>query len=125
MFSCQKQGQLIQYATEDLELLPSLSVIDNDLIVPLDSTLFPEKPESSARLASVFDHLYQLNGLSFYLQPKNVYLGLNTLQTTSLGQEVVLAARPPGNNSQLFYLQFLPQRLVYNHLFDQNIYHRV
>jgi hypothetical protein len=108
MFSCQNQGELEQYSPEGLEELSTRSVVYNDSIVPLDSTLFPEKPESSVRLASVFDHLYQLNGLSFYLQPKSVYQGLNTLQTTSLGQEVVLAARIPGNTSQLFYLQFLP-----------------
>jgi len=112
MASCEKHMDLPQTTDELLakETLSKMALHLHDSIVPLDSTLFPKvsREQQKNQIASAFSHLYELNGLTFYLEPKNVYLGNNTLQSTSLGQEVVLGSRSPGNNAQLFYLQFLP-----------------
>lgn len=110
--SCEKQMDYDQGSNEILKEMSTLSAEVQDSIIPIDSTLFSQYKKvnkaNSALFASVYEHLWELNGMEFYIQPKNVYLGKNTLQTTSLGQEVVLGTRSPGNNSQLFYLQFLP-----------------
>lgn len=107
--SCQKQVGLEKDFTEELgELSTQFTFKEGDSIIPLDSTLFPKKPESNFQPYSAYEHLSELEGLTFFLSPKSVYQGLNTLQTTGLGQEIVLGSRSSGNDAQLFYLEFLP-----------------
>jgi len=63
---------------------------------------------NTAQYASIYEQLYELEGLNFYIQPKSVYFGKNTLQTTYSGGPVLLGTKSPGNSQQLFYFQFLP-----------------
>ncbi|WDF54366.1 ETX/MTX2 family pore-forming toxin [Mucilaginibacter sp. KACC 22063] len=89
--------------------LASLSMI-GDSIVPLDSTKFPKKPKKLKAMSTsdVFNDLYQLNGINFFIQTKDAYFSKNTLQSQGKGKEVILAPYSSTNGNQLFHLRFLP-----------------
>lgn len=83
---------------------------ENRTILPLDSSDFPksEKTIFNQLNSSVFNHLYQLEGMTFFIQPKVSYLSNNTFQTDGLGRELTIKPQVAGRASQLFYFQFLP-----------------
>lgn len=109
LFSCSKDDELDSESSNSEEVYLT-SQIDKDSIIPLNPKDFPsvKKNNLQASQASTFSNLYELEGLEFYLQSKNSYLGNNTLQTNGKGQEVELTSYSSSNQAQLFYLQFLP-----------------
>lgn len=96
-------------AIDDLDAQSLVSI--NDSIIELDSTKFPKKKKNLARrydYPDVFTYLYDLNGMEFYIQPKDNASGRNTLQTNGQGRELTLQPYAQNNTAQLFYFRFLP-----------------
>lgn len=87
------------------------NLVVNDSIIPLNPEDFPDienETNASATQSSVFSDLFQLEGMAFFIKSKNNYFGNNTLQSTGIGKEVVLAPHSAASEAQLFYLEFLP-----------------
>jgi len=111
--ACEKQmDDFAEGSNEALEGTAPFIPVVQDSIVPLDSALFSQYEKvpkmNTAQYASIYEQLYELEGLNFYIQPKSVWFGKNTLQTTFSGGPVILGTKSSGNNQQLFYFQFLP-----------------
>jgi len=118
LISCSKEEEIDpQFANPSMEKNADLKQISkqasvlNDSIIPLNPEDFPDIDIENNALStqtSVFSDLYQLDGIEFFIKSKYSYFGNNTLQSTGKGNEVVLASYSTTNDTQLFYLQFLP-----------------
>lgn len=111
LFSCAEDNFDVPETT-NTEL--SNKSFEGDVIVPLDSLMFKAKLPSVANKTNnvqtmdVWTMLYQLNGIDFYIQSYDSYLGKNTLQSNGKGQPITLQTFSNSNQAQLFRLSFLP-----------------
>lgn len=98
-------------------------ILDNDSIIQLNEKDFPKHNTVKKRLMAsdnIWQDLYQLNGIEFFIQSKDTYFGKNTIETYGKGKELKLSAYSPSNPAQLFYIKFLPpstgiQYLIYSY----------
>jgi len=85
------------------------SLANDSIIVELNPDDFPKIEKVKTRGSDyLWEELYQLNGIEFFIQSKNTYFGKNTLETQGKGAEMKLSAHSITNKAQMFYLKFLP-----------------
>lgn len=107
--SCQND-EIIDGIESANEVIETRCLSANDsTIVELNPDDFPKIEKSQTRGGdNVWEELYQLNGIEFFIQSKDSYFGKNTLETQGAGKELKLSSLSMTNNAQLFYLRFLP-----------------
>lgn len=109
LISCQNDEIMggIEDAKEVIQTR-SLSVNDST-IVELNPADFPKIEKNKVKGGDyLWDELYQLNGIEFFIQSKDSYFGKNTLETQGAGNELKLSEFSITNDAQKFYLRFLP-----------------
>lgn len=109
MTSCQNNEVMDELVNaKEVMCTRNLSVNDST-IVELNPTDFPEVEKKRSRGGdNVWEELYQLNGIEFFIQSKDAYFKNNTLETQGAGKELKLSQFSVDNDAQKFYLRFLP-----------------
>lgn len=107
--SCQND-EIIDGIESANEVIETRCLSANDsTIVELNPDDFPKIEKSQTRGGDdVWEELYQLNGIEFFIQSKDSYFGKNTLETQGAGKELKLSSLSMTNTAQMFYLRFLP-----------------
>lgn len=109
IISCQND-EIIGGIEDAKEVIQTRSLSVNDsTILELNPTDFPKIEKNKERGGDyLWDELYQLNGIEFFIQSKDSYFGNNTLETQGAGKELKLSQFSIMNTAQMFYLRFLP-----------------
>ena len=107
--SCQNDEVIGELMNTKEEMCTRSLCVNDSTIVELNPTDFPEIEKKKARGGdNVWEELYQLNGIEFFIQSKDVYFNNNTLETQGAGKELKLSKFSADNDAQKFYLRFLP-----------------
>lgn len=107
--SCQNEEVIGELMNTKEEMCTRSLCVNDSTIVELNPTDFPEIEKKKARGGdNVWEELYQLNGIEFFIQSKDVYFNNNTLETQGAGKELKLSKFSADNDAQKFYLRFLP-----------------
>lgn len=109
LVSC-ANDQTINETVDGNELVKTRSLSPTDsTILELNRADFPEIERKKTKAGeNLWEELYQLNGIEFFIQSKDSYFGNNTLETQGVGKELKLAPFSNKNTAQMFYLRFLP-----------------
>ncbi|WP_293916085.1 MULTISPECIES: hypothetical protein [unclassified Sphingobacterium] len=92
MLSCSRQ-----------DMKPPDNPEERGILLELDSAKFPVV-KKDAVVRSVYDVLYQLDGMQFYIKSR----GNLVLQSYGKGKNLLLEPMAPDDESQLFYFRFSP-----------------
>ncbi len=107
--SCQNDEVIGELMNTKEEMCTRSLCVNDSTIVELNPADFPEIEKKKARGGdNVWEELYQLNGIEFFIQSKDVYFNNNTLETQGAGKELKLSKFSADNDAQKFYLRFLP-----------------
>lgn len=109
LVSCQNDEFTLENVEGRIESLDASSHASDSAILELHPDDFPKIEKAKTRGGDyLWEELYQLNGIEFFIQSKDTYFGKNTLEAQGKGKEIKLSAYSITNKAQMFYLKFLP-----------------
>ncbi|SUJ27166.1 Uncharacterised protein [Sphingobacterium spiritivorum] len=94
-------SMLLSCSRQDIK--PTDNPEDRGILLELDSAKFPVVKKDTI-VKSVYDILYQLDGMQFYIQAHDNLV----LQSYGQGKNLLLEPIAPDDDSQLFYFKFSP-----------------